>query len=233
MKKILHILSPFEWGLLLLSLIAILTAFFACGNSNYLYLSASLVGAVALVFVARGNPAGQALTILFSALYGYISFTFRYYGEMITYLGMTMPIALAALIAWLRHPFAGKRGEVTVNAPPLREYLLIAGIGLLVTAGMGALLAWWKTANLAVSILSVFTSWMAACLTVRRSPWYAAAYACNDVVLIVLWALASVQDAEYISMVVCFVIFLLNDGYGFFNWRRLQRRQAREQAQNA
>lgn len=37
--------------------------------------------------------------ILFSLLYGIISFTFSYYGEMLTYVGMTMPMAVFALIS--------------------------------------------------------------------------------------------------------------------------------------
>lgn len=32
--------------------------------------------------------------VLFSLLYGIISYAFAYYGEMITYLGMTMPMAV-------------------------------------------------------------------------------------------------------------------------------------------
>ena len=34
---------------------------------------------------------------------------------MITYLGMTMPMAAFALITWLRHPYKGNRSEVQVN----------------------------------------------------------------------------------------------------------------------
>ena len=53
--------------------------------------------------------------VVFSLMYGYISFSFAYYGEMITYLGMTMPIAIFALISWLRNPYNGNRAEVRVN----------------------------------------------------------------------------------------------------------------------
>lgn len=42
-----------------------------------------------------------ALMIVFSLLYGVISYTCAYYGEMITYLGMTAPMALFALISFL------------------------------------------------------------------------------------------------------------------------------------
>ena len=62
-------------------------------------------------------------------------------------------------------------------------------------------------------------------LTFRRSPFYAVDYATNDVVLIVLWTLAAVENISYISVVVCFVAFLANDIYGFINWRKIEKRQ--------
>lgn len=49
-----------------------------------------------------------------------------------------------------------------------------------------------------------------------------------SVVLIVLWVLASVVDAKYISVVVCFVAFLANDLYGFVSWQKIQKRQSKE-----
>ena len=60
-----------------------------------------------------------------------------------------------------------------------------------------------------------------------RSPYYAIAYAGNDIVLIVLWVLASIQDISYLPMVLCFVMFFANDIYGFINWKRMRKRQER------
>ncbi len=48
----------------------------------------------------------------------------------------------------------------------------------------------------------------------------------NDVVLIVLWVLASVEDKRYVSVVVCFAAFLVNDIYGFYSWKRMEKRQS-------
>ena len=81
------------------------------------------------------------------------------------------------------------------------------------------------TANLLPSTLSVTTSFIAVYLTFRRCPWFALAYAANDVVLIVLWVLASLTDIHYLSVTVCFVAFLFNDIYGFVNWQRMKKRQ--------
>ena len=62
-------------------------------------------------------------------------------------------------------------------------------------------------------------------LTFRRSPYFALAYAANDIVLIVLWILASISDIRYVSVVVCFVAFLFNDVYSFIRWQRMKKRQ--------
>ena len=86
-------------------------------------------------------------------------------------------------------------------------------------------LRYFNTANLVPSTLSVTTSFIAVYLTFRRSPYFALAYAMNDVVLIVLWILASITDISYLSVVICFVVFFVNDMYGFINWRRMEKKQ--------
>lgn len=227
MKHIHTYFSRWEKLLWCLSVLCIVLAFVLFDRSRYLTLCASLVWVTSLIFNAKGNPIGQGLMLLFSVLYAIISWSFRYYGEMLTYLGMTAPMALAALISWLRHPFQGQRAEVAVNRLPRREipWMLLAAV--LVTLGFYFLLAALNTSNLLPSTISVTTSFLAAYLTFRRSTWYALAYAANDVVLIVLWVMAAAADASYWAVVVCFVAFLAGDLYGFVSWERMKRRQLR------
>ena len=217
-----------ELALWLGSLVLIVAAFCIWDRMNYLTLAASLIGVTSLIFCAKGNPAGQVLIIVFAALYGIISWESAYYGEMITYVGMTAPMAVWALIVWLRHPYAGRRAEVKVNRLRAREYLLMALLAAAVTAAFYFILRALNTANLIPSTISVTTSFVAVYLTARRSPFYALGYAANDVVLIVLWSMAAAQDLSYLSVVICFVVFFVNDLYGFFNWMRMQRRQQEE-----
>lgn len=163
--------------------------------------------------------------ILFSAMYGVISFTFAYYGEMMTYLGMSAPMAVFSLVSWLRNPYEGKRSEVKVSALGAAETVCIFVLSAVVTLVFYFILRALGTANLLPSTLSVTTSFLAVCLTFRRSPYYAAAYAANDVVLVILWVTASLSDASYASVAVCFAVFLANDIYGFISWSRMKKRQ--------
>src|SRR5574344_685948 len=96
------------------SVVLIITSFLIFDRENYLTLLASLLGATSLIFNAKGNPFGQILIIIFSIIYGYISYSFEYYGEMVTYLGMTTPMAAIAFVSWLNNPFQGNRSEVEV-----------------------------------------------------------------------------------------------------------------------
>lgn len=207
------------------SSVLVLAAFLAFDRGNILTLAASLIGVTSLILNAKGNPAGQLLMVIFSLLYGVISFRFRYYGEMITYLGMTMPMAAASLVTWLRHPYAGQKSEVQVSVLHKRELPLLCILTVIVTAIFYFILRGFHTANLLPSTISVATSFLAVYLTFRRSAFYALAYAANDMVLILLWSLASVSDTRYLSVVVCFAAFLVSDLYGFLSWRRMQKRQ--------
>lgn len=225
MKRLTTYFSKSELVLWFGSIILILTAFCLFDRESYLTLIASLIGVTSLIFAAKGNPMSQVLMIVFSILYGIISYSFAYYGEMITYLGMTLPMSVVALVAWLRHPYEGRRAEVQVNCIGKRDIQWAVLLTAAVTGAFYFILAAFDTANIIPSTVSVTTSFLAVFLTFRRSPYYALAYAANDIVLIVLWVLASLEDIHYVSVVVCFVVFFVNDMYGFISWRRMAKRQ--------
>ena len=226
MKKMFTYFSRTERILWLSSVLFITLSFCLFDRASYLTLIASLIGVTSLIFSAKGNPIGQALMIAFSLLYGIISYTFAYYGEMITYLTMTMPMAVFALVAWLKNPYQGNKAEVKVNSIRAGEQVFMWSLTVAVTVGFYFILKHFHTANLIPSTLSVTTSFLAVYLTYRRCPTFALAYAANDLVLIVLWIWASLTDTRYISVVVCFIAFLFNDIYGYISWQRMKRKQS-------
>ena len=225
MGKLIKYFTKFEIGLWLSSVSFILLSFFMFDRENYLTLVASLVGITSLIFCAKGNPFGQLMMVAFSAIYGVISFGFAYYGEMLTYLGMTLPMATISLVTWLKNPYKKNRAEVEIRRINKKDILALVILTPIVTLVFYFILRWLGNANLLPSTLSVTTSFMAAFLSFRRSPYFALAYALNDIVLIVLWILAALKDFSYFSVIICFHVFLVNDLYSFTNWRRIQKRQ--------
>ena len=234
MEKRCPYFSKTEIALWMSSVLLIIISFCIFDCESPLTLLASLIGVTALIFNAKGNPIGQALMVIFSLLYGVISYGFAYYGEMITYLGMTMPMAIFSLISWLKNPYKGNKAEVEVNRIGKMEQILMWVLTFAVTTVFYYILEYFDTANILPSTISVTTSFLAAYLTFRRCSTFALAYAANDIVLIVLWVLASLSEIRYLSVVVCFVAFLFNvlgsipaffSFYGYISWQRMQNRQ--------
>ena len=218
-------LTKLEWTLWITSM-TVITLSFLCSGGDYLSLTASLIGVTGLIFIAKGFVLGQVLIVLFSVFYGIISWMFRYYGEMITYLGMTAPIAVVTAVSWMRHPFRDTQ-EVEVAQVGKKQWGVLIASAIAVTAAFYFILRALGNANLLLSTLSVTTSWIASYLTFLRSPYYALGYAANDLVLIILWILAAQTDLSCLPMVLCFVMFFANDLYGFYSWQKMQKRQMR------
>jgi nicotinamide mononucleotide transporter PnuC len=225
MKKLLSYFSPFEWGLSIISSIVIICSYLCSKDFYFLTLIASLVGVFALTFLAKGNVIGQFLTIVFGILYSIVSVKFRYYGELITYLFMSVPAAACACISWLKHPSKQGKSEVKVATMSKKQWIYLVAITCLFTMIFYFILRCFHTPNLFFSTLSVTTSTCASVLVIFRSRYYAVAYACNDIVLIILWTLAAMRSLSYLPVIFCFAAFLVNDLYAFYNWKRLQTKQ--------
>lgn len=216
-------LTRFEFGLWICSSLVVFISYFISGENGLIYTIASFIGVTALIYLAKGNVLGQILSVVFSVFYGIFSFIFGYYGETITYVFMTTPMAILAVISWLKNPY--KRGEVKVASLTKKEIITMVMWSLFVTIIFFFILRGLDTQNLLISTLSITTSFFACYLTYKRNSYFALAYAANDIVLIVLWILASITDIKYLSIVSCFLMFFFNDMYGFINWKRMEKSQ--------
>lgn len=208
-----------DWALWLGSLFVVILSNMLTGSVDLLTLVAACVGITSLIFAAKGNVWAQVLMIVFSILYGIISWRFHYWGEMITYLGMTLPMAVWSTYTWLKNP-AANGNEVAIQKLTTKHIAGLAFFGVITTAVFYLILRALDTPNILFSTISITTSFLAAALTMLRTSYYALGYAANDLVLIVLWMLASIQNPMYIPVAVNFVVFFFNDMYGFVNWKK-------------
>lgn len=206
------------------SVTALIISFAASGGGDALTLIASLIGVTSLIFIAKGNVIGQFLMILFAVIYSIISFTFHYYGEMVTYMCMTAPSALITAIAWIKNPYS--ETQVAVGEVRWRGWLALVSATVAITIIFYFILAALDTPNLFFSTISVTTSFIAAGLMFLRSQYYATGYMANDLILVILWVLASLEDISYLPMVVNFAIFFINDLYGYISWSRMKKVQS-------
>ena len=190
--------------------VGMITLSFCLFSDDKLTFAASLTGVTSLIFIAKGNVIGNYICVAFAILYAVISYYYNYYGEMITYLCMTLPMAVLNIISWTRHPFEDT-GEVEVSKVTKKQTAVMFMITAVVTISFYFILTYIGNANIFISTLSIATSFLAMYLTFLRSPYYALAYAGNDIVLVFLWSFAASENICYAPMVVCFQMFLIND----------------------
>lgn len=212
-------LTKKEWILWMGSLTIVILSNLLSTDIDVLTLVSACVGITSLIFAAKGNVWAQILMVVFSILYGLISWQFRYWGEMITYIGMTMPMAVWSTITWIKNPSESGQ-EVAIQKLTRKHVAGIVAAGVIVTAVFYMILKALDTPNIIFSTISITTSFLAASLTMLRSSYYALGYASNDIILIVMWVLASIENPAYTPVVVNFIIFFFNDMYGFVSWKR-------------
>ena len=218
------LLNKFEKSLWLFSMSIILLSYVISGFQGTANMLCSLVGVTSLIFIAKGHVFGMLLCTFFATYYGVLSCFFRYWSEVITYVGMTLPMDIAALVSWIKNPYKDTK-EVKVAKLSKKQIAVMYTCTLAVTVAFYYILKALDTPRLFVSTLSISTSFLAVMLTYFRSPFYALAYSANDIVLVVLWIYASLTDASCIPIVMCFGVFLINDLYGFYNWKKMQKKQ--------
>ena len=143
---------------------------------------------------------------------------------------MSAPIAAITIVSWLKHPFEKGKREVKVAKLSKIQVAALITLAVIVTSAFYFILRYFGNASLAVSTVSVTTSFLASGLMLLRSPYYALAYAANDIVLIILWVIASIDNTAYLPMVINFTMFFINDLYGFISWQRMNKHQSEKYA---
>ncbi|MBE7052940.1 MAG: nicotinamide mononucleotide transporter [Ruminococcaceae bacterium] len=216
-----------EWTLWIISLLIVGISNILAGSVLPSTLLGTLIGVTALIFLAKGNVWGQILTVVFSILYAITSYEFKYYGEMITYLGMTMPIAIMSIVTWIKNPYEKGKDEVKIHYLTKKQKIMMVVLSFIVTWIFYYILKILDTPNLFFSTISITTSFLASYLMLYRNSYYAIAYSLNDIVLIVLWILASIENITYLPMIMCFLMFFVNDIYGFISWKKREKKQSK------
>lgn len=225
-KRFLKYFTITEWILWLTS-ITVITVGFAVGSERSVlsYLS-SLAGVTCVIVNAKGNVLGQAVSIVFAVLYAIYAYQQRYFGEMLIYICLMLPIHIASIISWMRNKFNGNAHEVKINSLSPLEYALTALGAAATTVAFYFILQALNTDNLIVSTISLTTSITAAYLMLRRCEFFSLCFIVNDIVLIVLWSMKlTTAGTSVLPSVIAFSMFLINDAYCFISWQRIKRRQ--------
>lgn len=194
-------------------------------KSEILTTICSIVGIITALLLAKGKNLGQIFGLLIVALYSVVSYKNKYYGEVIIYLCIMLPMYIIGIISWLKHQNK-ETNSVEINIIKTKEWIIVSIASILAFIGVYLLLKAFNTSQLFVSSLSVIDSLFAIYLGIRRSKYSFYFYVVNDLILIALWGIPVVSGGLILlPMVFNPIINLINDMYGIHNWKKLEKIQ--------
>lgn len=137
-----------------------------------------------------------------------------------------IPISIMSIVSWLKNKSNNNENVVKVNKIHGKEYLYLSVFTIIATIGFYFLLKMLNTNELIISTVSLMTSLLASYLMFRRSSYYAVCFMLNDIILIILWSLVVINNSiAYLPTVITFIVFLINDTYGFIHWKMEEKKQ--------
>lgn len=222
MKKLFKDWTKFEIGLLLLSIIVVIASgIFA--KSNLLVIMSSIAGVSCALTQAKGKVISQFIGLIVVVLYSTVSFQNRYYGEVLIYIFIMLPLFIGGIISWIKN--VNKENDtVNKNELRLKEWIFLSLISIVMFVVLYYLLKYFNTDQLFVSTLSMLTVLFATYLVARRSKYGFLFYMANDIILIVLWGLPIVYGNFALIPMVCEpIINLINDTYGWRSWNKREK----------
>ena len=117
-----------EWVLWLGSLSAVIICNIITKRIDLCTLVTTCIGVTALIFAAKGNVWSQILMVIFCVLYAIISWRFHYWGEMITYLGMSLPMSVWSVITWSKNS-SDDGNSVAIQKLTLKHIIGVGAFG--------------------------------------------------------------------------------------------------------
>ena len=226
MKNVFKNWSKFEILFLFCSLIAITLCYAFGVDKNVFSLLVSYIGVISVLTVAKGLVIAPVINIIYNIVYSILSITQQYYGEAIIYIFLMIPISIMSIVSWLKNKSNNNENVVKVNKIHGKEYLYLSVFTIIATIGFYFLLKMLNTNELIISTVSLMTSLLASYLMFRRSSYYAVCFMLNDIILIILWSLVVINNSiAYLPTVITFIVFLINDTYGFIHWKMEEKKQ--------
>lgn len=209
--------TRFEKILYFSSVTIVLIAGILC-SSNWLTIICSIMGITGAITQAKGKVISQFIGLIIVILYSILSYQNKYYGEVLIYIFIMMPIFISGIVSWIRN-VNKDTNTVVKNELSKKEWTVLLIISVVLFVGLYFLLKYFNTQQLFVSTLSMLTSLFATYLVARRSKYGFLFYMCNDIILLILWGLPVINgELVLIPMVFNPIIMFINDIYGWKSW---------------
>ena len=214
----------FEKIILSLSLLIILIVGIIF-KSDFFTLFTALTAVSTTMLLAKGKKEAYILYLICILLYIYVSYSNRYFGEVILYIFLILPMCISSLITWIRHPNK-ETNTVEVNLITKKERSIVYLLILPLSFCLYYLLRAFNTNELLVSVFTFICSLLANYYQIRRNKMSFYFYIIEDVSLLILWIIPIINgNLSLLPLIINSTFNLISDSYGIYNWKKLEEKQ--------
>ena len=195
-------------------------------KSEIISIASAAFGISCAIMQAKGKVASQFIGVILVALYSIVSFKNGFYGEILIYIFIMLPLFISGIVSWLKNK-DHKTNMVKPYELTKKEWIILAIISIVLFIGLYFLLRHFNTKQLLISTLSMVTSLFATYLIARRNKYGFLFYMGNDIILFILWGLPVLSgNLMLMPMIINPIINFINDNYGWYNWKKNIKKRA-------
>lgn len=180
----------------------------------------AMTGVTCVIFVSKGMMLNYFVGAINVALYAYLAFQSRIYGDFMLNALYYFPMQFIGLYMWKKAAKQDENGEIESKALNSRQRVLLTLISVGAILVYGAFLKSLGGNVPFIDSTSTVLSVIAMILMVKQylEQWYL--WVIINVVSIIMWAISLSQGSGDVSTLVMWVLYLLNSLYGLWNWRK-------------
>ncbi len=201
-------------------------------GENAIGLIMALTGVWCVILTGKGKRSSFLFGIVNAALYAYVAFGARYYGEVMLNALYYLPMGVVGWFAWKKH-MDDDTGEVVKKRLSLKNGLLIyAATGLAIVIygfvldKLGGNLPY-------VDSMSTVVSVVAQILSIGRLMEQWVLWVVVDIVTVIMWAVDFAKGGETIATLAMWAIYLVNAIIMFVRWYREANRNEKAAAEGS
>ena len=225
-----HLKSFFkDWNLkeiiVLITSIIVISIVGIIFKSDFITLATALTAVTTTMLLAKGEPYANIIYIICILVYLVLCYRNKYYGEIIIYIFLILPMCISGLISWIKHTNK-KTNTVEINKISKKEITIISILIFPIIIGTYYLLRCFNTNELYASTFTFICTILANYFQIRRSKYNLYFFFIEDISLLLLWILPIIKgNISLLPIVINSTFNMVNEIYGIYNWKVLETKQ--------
>ncbi|MBR9705788.1 nicotinamide mononucleotide transporter [Candidatus Pacearchaeota archaeon] len=188
-------------------------------------LTASLTGMVCVILTAKGKISSFYFGLINILTYSYVAYQSAYYGDVMLNMLYFLPMTFFGIYFWSKNMNKKQNKNVKVKSQTWKQRITWFSIAIVALLVYGLIL---KIINGTLPFIDSATtifSIIAAIMLNKRLTEQWIYWIIVDILSVIMWLYIFMRGETDISMLVMWSAYLVNAVYGYYNWKKLEKRQ--------